>query len=272
MAPSARKPAMKRFLRVWLVLAALAAPLAGQCASAPDPNFYAFHERPGTRLPAQPVFLDSDDREVHLTALSRGLPLIVVPAYFHCTSLCGVVRSSLFNALGAAKLEAGRDYALAVLSIDPHESSAEARAARSADLAAFAPLGRDGFVHYLTGRSNDIQALTDAVGFRDRFDPASNQFVHPAGVVFVTRTGRVSNYLLGVGYAPSAVRSALEQADAEGVAAAGSPLLLICFHFDPTTGRYSLEILKVLRLAGLIAVLTLAGVLFLLHRREGRPS
>ncbi|HEY3850998.1 MAG TPA: hypothetical protein VGL87_08520 [Steroidobacteraceae bacterium] len=264
---------MKGFLRAWLFLAAVVAPIAGYCVSAPDPNFYAFHERPGARLPEQLEFLDSDDRAVHLSGLSRGLPLIVVLAYFHCTSLCGVVRSSLYNALGAAKLEAGRDYALAVLSIDPHETSAEARAARSADLAAFAPLGADGFVHYLTGRANEIQALTDAVGFRDRFDPASHQFVHPAGVVFVTSAGQVSNYLLGVGYAPSAVRSALERAAAGGIAAAGSPLLLICFHFDPTTGRYSLEVLKVLRLAGIVAVLTVAGVLFLLFRREGgRPS
>jgi protein SCO1 len=257
---------------LWLLLAAAVAPIAGQCASAPDPSFYAFHERPGARLPMQPVFIDSNDRPVHLSELSRGLPLIVVLAYFHCTSLCGVVRSSLFNALGAAKLRAGRDYALAVLSIDPHELSTEASAAKSADMAAFGPLGADTFVHYLTGRADDIQALTDAVGFRDRFDPASNQFVHPAGVVFVTPTGRVSNYLLGVGYAPSAVRSALEQAAAGGIAAAGSPLLLICFHFDPTTGRYSLEILKVLRLAGIVAVLTVAGMLFLLSRREGRPS
>lgn len=263
---------MKGVLWGWLVLAAVSAPLAGQCAAEPDPHFYAFHERPGAQLPTQPQFLDSDDRAMRLSELSHGLPLIVVLAYFHCSSLCGVVRSSLFNALGAAKLKAGRDYALAVISIDPHEMSAEARSAKSADLAAFGPLGASGFVHYLTGRANDIQALTEAIGFRDRFDAASNQFVHPAGVVFVTAAGRVSNYLLGVGYAPAAVRSAVEQAGAGGIAAAGSPLLLICFHFDPMTGRYSLEILKVLRLAGIFAVLTLGGLLFLLHRREGKSS
>jgi protein SCO1/2 len=263
---------MNGFLRVWFLLATFGAATAGQCAAAPDPNMYAFHERPGALLPTQAVFLDSDDRAVHLNELSRGLPLIVVLAYFHCASLCGVVRSSLFNALRAANLEAGRDYALTVLSIDPHEMGAAARAAKSADLAAFGPVGADSFVHYLTGRAGDIQALADSVGFRDRFDTASNQFVHPAGVVFVTPAGRVSNYLLGVGYAPSTVRSALERAGAGGIAAAGSPLLLICFHFDPTTGRYSLEILKVLRLAAIIAVLTLAGVLFLLYRREARPS
>ena len=64
------------------------------------------------------------------------------------------------------------------------------------------------------------------------------------------------------------MRSAVERAAPEDIAAAGSPLLLICFHFDPTTGRYSLEVLKVLRLAGILTVLTIAGMLFLLYRRE----
>jgi protein SCO1/2 len=52
------------------------------------------------------------------------------------------------------------------------------------------------------------------------------------------------------------------------IATAAAPILLICFHFDPTTGRYSLEILKVLRLAGALTVLTIAGMVFLLCRRE----
>jgi protein SCO1/2 len=127
-------------------------------------------------------------------------------------------------------------------------------------------------VHYLTGNASDIEALAESVGFRHRFDPDSNQFVHPPGVIFVTSSGRVSNYLLGVGYAPTAVRSAVERTAAGGIAAVGSPLLLICFHFDPTTGRYSLEVMKILRLAGIVAVLTIAGMVFLLRRREGRSS
>lgn len=257
---------MTRYLAVALLATMAIARMSAQAATPADPERYSFFERPGIELPTQPVFLDADGRAVRLNQLSQGLPLIVVLAYFHCSSLCGLVRSSLFEALGAAKLSAGRDYALAVVSIDPHEVSADARAAKASDLAAFGLLGAGRFVHYLTGQAGDIQALADVVGFRDRFDPDSNQFVHPAGVVFVTASGRVSNYLLGVGYAPSAVRAALERAAAGGIAAVGSPLLLICFHFDPTTGRYTLEILKLLRLAGIFTVLTVAGVLFLLYR------
>jgi len=52
-----------------------------------------------------------------------------------------------------------------------------------------------------------------------------------------------------VGYTPVAVRAAVQRAETGTIAAVGQPLLLVCFHFDPSTGRYTLEILKVLRLA-----------------------
>jgi len=183
-----------------------------------------------------------------------------------------VVRASLLNAISAAHLKAGRDYTLAVISIDAGETPAQAREAKSADLAAFGGgAAAAPYHHYLTGTPQAIAAVTSAVGFRDRFDAPTRQFVHPAGVAFATASGSVSGYLLGVGYTPAAVRSAVERAGAGQIAAAGSPLLLICFHFDPTTGRYSLEVLKVLRLAGLVTLLTLGGTLFLLFRRE-QPS
>jgi protein SCO1/2 len=255
---------------LWLVvwITAVLAPTWARGVSAPDPTLYSYHERPGERLPQQLAFRDSDDRTVHLGELAQGRPLILVPAYFHCSSLCGLVRASLRKALAAAKFQPGRDYVLAVMSIDPGETSVQAREAKAADLAAIGSSADDRAEHYLTGSAENITAVTRAVGFQYRFDQPTGQFMHPAGVVFVTPAGIVSNYLLGVGYTPAAVRSALERASAGRIAAVGSPILLLCFHFDPSTGRYSLEILKVVRLAGILTVLTLVGLLILLYRRE----
>lgn len=263
---------MKRLLQLGMLAAAVAAPGVGRCGIALDPALYSYREQPGAHVPAQSGLRDSDGRAVRLGDLSQGMPLILVLAYFHCSSLCGIVRASLYNALRTTELQAGRDYALAVLSIDSNETSADARAAKAADVSAFGLRGAQGYRHYLTGSGKEIKAVADAVGLRDRFDPQTRQFAHPAGIVFVTPDGIVSSYLLGVGYTPAAVRSAVQRAGAGRVAAVGSPILLICFHFDPTTGRYSLEIIKLIRLAGLLTVLTLAGMLFLLLRRERRRS
>jgi protein SCO1/2 len=196
-----------------------------------------------------------------------------VPAYFNCPNLCGVVRASLFGALGRTGLQAGRDYAVAVISIDPAETVQDAERAKGRDLAAFPLPGSVDAIHYWTGSAENIHAVADAVGFRDRRDTRSGQFLHPVGIVFLTPRGVVSNYLLGVGYTPVQVRSALERADAGVVAAKASPLLLLCFHFDETTGRYSLEVLKVIRLGAVLTLLTLAALVFLLaHRKRATGS
>ena len=205
---------------------------------------------------------------MHLDALSHGTPLILVLGYFHCPNLCGLAREDLFRALGFTGLQAGRDYALAVLSIDPSETMADARAARIQDLSAYGLPASEGSWHYLTGSATEIQAVADAVGFRDRLDQKTKQFVHPAGLVFVTSAGTISSYLLGVGYTPSDISSAVHVASVGGIAAAVSPVLLLCFHFDPSTGRYTLEIMKLLRLAAAMTTVVIAGTLFLLFRRE----
>jgi protein SCO1/2 len=92
--------------------------------------------------------------------------------------------------------------------------------------------------------------------------------MHPAGIIFLTPQGVVSNYLLGVGYTPAQVRFALERARAGALAAKASPLLLLCFHFDETSGRYTLEVLKLIRLAAVLTLLTVGTVVWLLVRRE----
>jgi protein SCO1/2 len=43
---------------------------------------------------------------------------------------------------------------------------------------------------------------------------------------------------------------------------------LYCFHYNPATGKYGLQILSVLRLMAVATVLGLGGMLFVLWRRN----
>jgi protein SCO1/2 len=265
---------MKRWLWLMMVMGAASmpvAPSAGATVSiepAQNLSFFAYHEQPGSQVSMLRRFQSDKGSEVVLGKLAQGRPLILIPAYFHCVNLCGVVRASLFEALRPTRLEAGRDYALAVLSVDPTETSDDARSAKARDIEAFGLPGAEQHWHYLTGSMQDIQAVLDAVGFRDRLDQHTKQYLHPAGLIFLTPDGTVSSYLLGVGYTPVQIRSALERAAAGRIAAIGSPLLLLCFHFDASTGRYTLQIIKVIRLAAFVTLITLIAVLLLLRRRE----
>ncbi len=138
------------------------------------------------------------------------------------------------------------------------------------DLAAFPSFGAGAGWHFLTGSAPAIGALERAVGYHSRYDLSLKQFIHPAGLVLISPSGVISSYLLGVGYQPGDLRAALVRARAGGIAKAALPILLICFHYDSNTGRYSLAIVKLLRLAGAVTVLMILVLLALLRRRA-RP-
>jgi protein SCO1/2 len=258
--------------RLWL-LALLFIGFKTEAAEPADAEALAFAQHPGAALPARVLFRDADGRALDLREAAGGKPLLLLMGYFECPNLCPTTRASLYRALNAASLIAGQDYSLAAISIDPHETSAQASAAKSTDVTAFSPAGASQALHYLTGDAAAIGAIASAVGFKDRRDDGGSQFIHPAGVVVVTAQGEISNYLLGVGYRPSEVRQALERSrQTPMMPAYATPILLLCFHYDPSTGRYSLAVLKLVRLGALLSIATLAGVLFLLFRRERKPA
>jgi protein SCO1 len=240
---------------------------ANASAAAPDLSAFSYDQRPGSQLPLDERFTDEQGRTLTLRETTNQRPTILALGYFRCPNLCGLVRNDLMHAL--SRLAQPPNYGLVVLSIDPSETQADARSARAADIARFEHPDQTGSWHYVTGSSAAIRAVTDAVGFRSRFDGSDKQFLHPAGIVFLTGSGTVSSYLLGLGYQPSDVGLGIARA-ANGVTARALPILLLCFHYDQATGRYTLAVTRVLRLAGAITILVLGGTVLLALRRERR--
>jgi protein SCO1 len=240
--------------------------------AAADLRDLAFQQRLGNQLPLNVRLHDQEGTPLRLSDALRGKPLILQLGYFRCPNLCGVVRADLFHALGKSGLVAGRDYTLVSLSIDPAETRTDAAAAKASDFQHFPVTGAQGDLLYVTASAGEITQVADAVGFSERPDTARGQYIHPAGVIFTTKTGVVSGYLLGVGYQSTDLRAAVDRADTSNIGAAALPIVLLCYDYDPTTGRYSLAIIKILRLIAALTVLTVGGLLFLAFRREGRPA
>ena len=235
-----------RLLAVLLLLLALPA------GAAVPVDGLEWMQRQGAPVPMDAPLLDRDASSVTLRQAAAGLPLVLAPGYFRCPNLCGAVRDDLSAALARSGMVLGRDYAVAVLSIDPAEGPADAAAVQA---------GWRG----LTGPAANVQAITGAIGFPARFDPALRQFLHPAGVAVLSPAGRVSGYVLGIGYDPAALRDAVDVARADGQAGA-NPVLLLCFHYDAATGRYTVAVEKLMRAGGDLTALGIATGLWLSHR------
>lgn len=254
--------------RALLLAVLLAWPASSRAAS--DLAQFAWQQHPGSQVPLDAMLRDERGQPVRLGALTGGRPAILALGYFHCPNLCGLLRADLTDALAGSGLHAPADYALIVISIDPTETASDAADAHRQDAARMpVPADAAGW-HYLTGSADAVRAVEQAVGFRAHFDPALRQFVHPAGLVILTTQGAVSSYLLGVGYRPGDLRSAVTRAGDGGIAKAALPVLLLCFHYDPATGRYTLAVTRLLQLAGALTVFTVGGTIALALRRERR--
>ena len=103
------------------------------------------------------------------------------------------------------------------------------------------------------------------------WDQASRQFAHPAGTVVLTPDGQIARYLFGVEYAPRDLRLALVEAGGGKIGTPIDAVFLACYRYDPTTGRYSAAIMRIVRFFGVLTVLTIvAFVVFHLRREHAR--
>jgi protein SCO1/2 len=234
---------------------------------AQDYSDFGFHQHPGAHVPMGQPLQDEAGHMVTLQAISGGHPMILILGYFHCPNLCGIVRGDALQALSQSGLQPNQ-YTLVVLSIDPRETSQQATAAKQEDLSRFPMPGGDKAWHYLIGSPDVVRRLAQTIGFPYRYDSRLKQYLHPAGLTFLSPSGQVSGYLLGVGYSPGDLALDVASAGANRLTRLASSIVLLCCNFDPATGRYTLAIMKLLQLAGLLTVLTVGGTIALALRRE----
>ncbi len=224
----------------------------------------AFDQHIGSQIPLDLSFRDAQGRRVRLGSLLQNRPTILVPGYYQCTNLCSFVRAGVASAVSQSHL-APPDFNVVLLSIDPGEGPADASATQSEDARAHPAVTS---WHYLTGDSVSIAALSRAIGFSYLFDPRNRQYDHGAGIVILTPAGTISQYLFGVQFAAQTLRLALVDASQGHLGTVVDRLLLLCCDYDPSTGRYSLVISRVLQGLGVLTALALAVLVIVLRRAE----
>ena len=222
----------------------------------------------GAQLPLDVQLYDESGEVVRLGEVANGKPVLLTLVYYRCPMLCNMTMDGQVRSLTELSLDAGKDYTAVTVSFDPRETPALAAAAKKTALTRYGRDGADQGWRFLTGEEQEIRRLTDAVGFRYRYDEARGQYAHGAGLVVLTPEGVVSRYLYGVEFPRHDLRLALVEASNGTIGTAVDGILLLCYHYDPTTGKYGLAIMNVLRLAGVVTLLVLGGGIFAMLRHE----
>lgn len=217
-------------------------------------------------IPLSLTFTDEHGAAVRLSDFfapgGSARPVILVPGYYRCPMLCDLTRNGLVDAMNELDWSAGKEFTVLFVSINPDEEPDIASVKKEAYLSQYPREGAAEGLHFLTGDSQSIKLLTDAVGFGYRYDPKIDEYAHTATIMFVTPDGRLSRYMNNTVFQPRDMRLALIEAS-EG--AIGSPmdkfLLFMCYHYDPLRNSYAASAQKLMRMgAALTAVLLAAGV------------
>lgn len=237
-----------------------------------DKDKVYFEQKLGVAIP-EARFKDENGATVQLSELLRVRPTILVFAYYQCPNLCTLVLNGLSESIHKMALVFGQDYQVVSVSISPKEKPPLAQAkmrsylARlGATLASYRGLSP---WHFLTGDAAEILRLTSAVGFHFKYDPGSQEYSHPSGIIVVTPKGKVSRYFFGIQFPEKELASALKNAESERTGSLASQILLYCFHYDPRNGRYGTQILWGVRVVAVACALLMA--LLIGVKRESIP-
>jgi protein SCO1/2 len=251
----------------WLICSACA---ATGLAPADRSDRIGFEQHLNADIPPGLHFRDEHGADVRLGTYFGRSPLVLVFAYFGCSSLCPTVVGNLAETLDRTGIAAGSRYQVIVASIDPGDSPVLAAMKKAVYLSGVSQMDADDGWHLLTGNPANIAALADAAGFRYTYDAVSHQYMHPVGVVVLTPHGTVARYFFGFDFTPNELISALDAAAAKRIGSPVQNLLLRCFHFEPE-GRHSVAVLRALRWTALATCLALA-VAFVAARWRSRDD
>lgn len=246
---------------------------AQQNSSAPPqlPGKVAIVQHMGAQLPMNEMFRDDTGRVVRLgDYFKSGRPVLLDFMYYRCPMLCSMVLEGTTSALTELKLDVGKDFDVITVSIDPRDMPNDARAKKEKYVKRYGrPSAYEGW-HFLTSHESAIKHLADTVGFQYAYDPNSNQFAHGTVLIAVTPQGRVSKYFYGFEYKPRDLRLGLVEASAGTIGTAVDQVLLLCYHYSPSTGKYSAAAMDIMRAGGAATVLGLGGFIFIMVRNERR--
>lgn len=228
-------------------------------------------EQLGRELPRSLGFRDASGLPVALGEFFDGKhPVILTLNYSDCPMLCSLQLNGLVSGLKEVEWGINQDYRIVTVSLDPEEPAELSQRTQNRYLTQYGRPEAPGGWHFLTGSEANVKAYAEAIGFSYRYDERRQEYAHPAAIAIASPDGRIMRYLYGLEYAPKTLRLALVEASEGRIGSTLDKLILFCFHYDATEGRYAPVARKLMQLGGGAFATLLAVFVVILARADAR--
>ena len=232
-----------------------------------------FEQRLDAQLPLDATFRDDAGRTVQLGEyFHHDKPVVLALVYYECPMLCTQVLNGMVTSLKVLRYNAGQDFDVVAISFNPKEGPGLASAKKAAYVDEYGRPGSAAGFHFLTGDPESIEKVTNAVGFKYKYDPRVLQYAHAAGLTLLTPEGRVSRYFYGIEFAPRDVQFGLMDASKLKIGTVTEKITFLCYHYDPATGKYGLMVTRLLQAGGILTLAAMGTFWFVMLRRERRKA
>ena len=220
-------------------------------------------EHLGTKIQADLGFADERGRFALLGDYFDGKkPVIVTMNYSNCPMLCSLHLNGLAKTLSSVSLTMGAEYRVVTISFDPQDTSerlARMQARFLHDYKRGVPA--DQSWSFLHGSEANVRAIAAQLGISYAFNEERKEYLHPAVAVVLSPTGVVSRYLYGLELNPQTTKLSLVEASQGKTGSSLDRLILFCFHYDSSEGKYAPFAVNMMRIAGGLAAFALGSLL-----------
>ncbi len=239
--------------------------LHGQTPVSPEVEI-GIVEKLGQTIPMDLKFCNEKNDTVTIGSLIKR-PTILSFVYFDCPGLCSPLQDGIADVVSKTEMTLGKDYDIITISFNTKDTPEKAVEKKKNFVQKIKEEQRGSWT-YLTGELQNIQKITESVGFR--FKPTGVDFAHPSTIIILSPQGVITRYLYGVTFLPFELKMAIGEAQKGQVRPTSNKIFEYCFAYDPQSRTYTLQVTRLL--GSFVLVLALFFVLYLFVSSKRKSS
>ena len=219
-------------------------------------------ENLGKYVPLDAEFIDEDGKVVKLASFFESeIPTVLTLNYFECPMLCTLVLNGLAESLKNLTLNAGEDFQVITIDINPNEKTLFANQKKKNYVNGFGLQNIKDDWHFLTGDQVNIKKVADSIGYIYYYDNQRDEYMHPAAITLLSPEGKISRYLYGIEYPTKDLKLGLLEASEGKIGSTLDKIILYCYHYDPYKNTYTIFATNIMRLGGIFTIIFLGIML-----------